>query len=219
MAAAQVVPPEVLPPEVVFVDVETTGLGAADRIVTLAAIHLDTASLSSGAPALDHIHLAFDPRRDCHPNAAAVHGYSDWDLRHQDLFAAHAAAIHAFLHRAPLVVAHNAAFDLRFVGQEFGKCGLPPLSGRTFCTMQTYRDRGHPGSSSLDAVCARIGARRGGARHGALEDAWLALRVFLWLHGRKGGLAMPETFRAGPTNWIVPPPVPEGPWPKRARKS
>ena len=207
-----------LPPQIVFVDVETTGLGAADRVVTLAALHLDTASLAGGPLALDAIHLAFDPRRDCHPDAAAVHGYSDWDLRHQDPFSAHAAAVHAFLHRAPVVVAHNAAFDLRFIAREFEKSGLPPLARPAFCTMQAYRARGHAGSASLDAVCRRIGASRSGARHGALEDAWLALRVYLWLHGRKGGPAMPEALRRGPSNWITPPPVPDGPWPKRARK-
>lgn len=208
-----------LPPEVVFVDVETTGLGAADRVVTLAAIHLDTVSLAAGEVALDHLHLAFDPRRDCHPGAAAVHGYSDWDLRHQDLFATHAATIHAFLHRAPLVVAHNAAFDLRFIEQEFRQCGLQPLARPHFCTMQTYRDRGHPGSASLDAVCRRIGAARAGVRHGALEDAWLALRVYLWLHGRKGALATPDAFRERPVNWVDPPPRPEGPLPRRTRKA
>lgn len=212
-----VVPP--LPPEVVFVDVETTGLGASDRVVTLAAIHLDTAHLSAGELVLDYLHFAFDPRRDCDPGAAAVHGYSDWDLRHQDLFAAHAATIHAFLHRASLIVAHNAAFDLRFIGQEFQKSGLPPLAQPHFCTMRAYRDRGHPGSSSLDAVCRRIGAARTGARHGALEDAWLALRVYLWLHGRKGALAMPDALRARPVNWIDPPPQPEGPLPRRTRKT
>lgn len=97
---------------------------------------------------------------------------------------------------------------------------MRPLASLAFCTMQTDRDRdrGHPGSSSLDAICTKIGARRAGARHGAPEDAWPALRVFLWLHGRKGALALPDTGRAGLRNGIAPPPMPDGPWPKRTRK-
>ncbi|UMY16873.1 3'-5' exonuclease [Methylobacterium organophilum] len=208
-----------LPPHVVAVDVETTGLGSGDRIVTLAAICLETSGLESGAIDLEYMHLAFDPRKDCHPAAAAVHGYSDWDLRHQDLFSHHAETIRSFIHRAPLIVAHNAAFDMRFICSAFEQSGVSPVTNPVFCTMEAYRKRGFSGSASLDAVCKKIGAVRYGARHGALEDAWLALKVYLWLHGWKGKFDTPEALRARPVNWVEPPPLPEGLLPSRARRS
>ena len=45
MAAAQILPPQIVPSIA-----ETTGLGAASRIVTLAAIPLDTASPATDGP-------------------------------------------------------------------------------------------------------------------------------------------------------------------------
>jgi hypothetical protein len=37
--------------------------------------------------------------------------------------------------------------------------------------------------ASLDAVSRKLGLARSTRQHGALEDAWLAMMVYLWLHG------------------------------------
>ena len=50
------------------------------------------------------------------------------------------------------------------------------------CTMKGYRALG--GSASLSAVCRHIKLARSGDLHGAIEDAWLAMQIYLWLHGR-----------------------------------
>ncbi|KMO41012.1 DNA polymerase III [Methylobacterium variabile] len=202
-----------LPSRLVAIDVETTGLAETDRMVSFGAVALDTASLAAGLPEVACHHLIFDPGRASHPRAEAVHGYDDWLLRHQDPAGIHAGTLAAVLAGADLVVAHNAAFDLGFLRRELHAAGLPPVAARVYCTMEAYRRRGEKGRAALDAVCRRIGLARAGTRHGALEDAWLALRAYLWLQACPVAVARPPL--SAPTNLRQVPPRPEGPLPPR----
>jgi DNA polymerase-3 subunit epsilon len=104
-------------------------------------------------------------------------------LRLQDPFAVHAADVWRFLTSYELLVAHNAAFDLRFINREMRLSGLPALTGPVYCTMKGYRALELGGSASLSAVCRHIKLARAGDLHGAIEDAWLAMQIYLWLHG------------------------------------
>ena len=61
--------------------------------------------------------------------------------------------------------------------------GLPVLKKRVFCTMKAYRALELGGSAALSAVCRRIRLARAGDQHDAIEDAWLAMQIYLWLHG------------------------------------
>src|SRR5208282_4945182 len=58
--------------------------------------------------------------------------------------------------------------------------GLSPVLTSTICTMLTYRARGE-GPASLDAIAEHLGLQRG-AIHSAVEDAWLTMQVYLWMH-------------------------------------
>jgi DNA polymerase-3 subunit epsilon len=208
-----------IPKRIVFLDVETTGLTEKDRVVTLAGVKLlDTDLLVTGKIHTEYLHLVFDPGRKSHPRAEAVHGYSDWVLRHQDSFDAYAEAIENFFSSADLVVAHNAEFDLGFYNREMDRAARRPVGIPDFCTMNTYRQRGFAGSCSLNAVCRNLGIARNGKLHGALEDAWLAMRVYLWLHERNLSADMPIEFTRAPTNFKPTPPVPLGPLPRRRRR-
>lgn len=206
-----------LPGKVAILDVETTGLHSADRIVSLAVIRLDTPALAHDKINLRLTHLIFDPGKKCHPEAARVHGHDEWTLRHQPFFSEHAADVREMLEEADVVVAHNAAFDLSFVNRELEAASLPPLTRSAFCTMQTYRAR-FAARASLNAVAARVGMARSGQRHGALEDAWLTMNVFLWLHDcprRYDFEACPER---GFRNFQPVPAMPAGELPPRKRR-
>jgi len=172
------------PASVLFVDVETTGLHGADRIVSLGAIRLPTFEMLTGVLQFDQIHLIFDPGRKSHPKAEEVHGYDDWILRHQQPFSDYAAPLFDFISSAGLVVAHNAEFDESFLAREFEAAGLqmPLMQSYCTCTMQAYRGWGLGGSASLSAICSRLAIGQRGQRHDALQDAWLAMQVYLWLH-------------------------------------
>jgi DNA polymerase-3 subunit epsilon len=200
-----------------FFDVETTGLHGSDRIVSLGIVQLEIAPLASNQFVFDSAHLIFDPGKKSHPKAKEVHGWSDWALRHQDKFETHCAAIAHYFKSAELIVAHNLDFDRRFIENEFALAGSALTSKPGFCTMRAWRER-IGGRAGLDAVLKQIGMRRSGNNHGALEDAWLAMRVFLWLN------ELPQPPDQGipnsePTNLRPVPQQPPGPLPRRTRNA
>jgi DNA polymerase III epsilon subunit-like protein len=79
--------------------------------------------------------------------------------------------------------AAGAAFDLRFINREMRLSGLPALTRPVYRTMKAYRALDLGGSASLSAVCRHIKLARAGDLHDAIEDAWLAMQIYLWLHG------------------------------------
>jgi DNA polymerase III subunit epsilon len=164
-------------------DVETTGLGNHDRIVSFGGIGMISRNLGKGRPELEYLYLVFDPGRANRRDAEQIHGFSDSALRLQDAFAVHAADIWRFLTFYELLVAHNAAFDLRFINREMRLSGLPALRRPVYCTMKGYRALDLGGSAALSAVCRHIKLARAGDLHDAIEDAWLAMQIYLWLHG------------------------------------
>jgi hypothetical protein len=103
--------------------------------------------------------------------------------RFRDRFEVHAAQVWRFLTSYELLVAHNAAFDFRFINREMTAAGLSSLARPIYCTMKGYRALGLGGSASLNAVCSQIKLARAGDLHDAIEDAWLAMQIYLWLHG------------------------------------
>jgi DNA polymerase III subunit epsilon len=172
-----------LPASVVFCDVETTGFGNDDRIVSFGGIGMISRKLTKGRPNLECVYLVFDPGRANRRAAEQIHGFSDSALRLQDPFAVHAAEIWRFLTSYELFVAHNAAFDVRFINREMTLSGLPALTRPVYCTMKGYRALDLGGSAALSAVCHHIKLARSGHLHDAIEDAWLAMQIYLWLHG------------------------------------
>jgi DNA polymerase-3 subunit epsilon len=185
-----------LPASVAFCDVETTGFGNQDRIVSLGAIGM-TRNLINGQPDLEYLYLVFNPGTANGRVAAKIHGFSDSALRIQDPFTVHAADVRRFLKSYELFVAHNAVFDLTFINREMSLSGLPALNRPVFCTMTSYRALELGGSAALNAVCRRIRLARAGALHDAIEDAWLAMQIYLWLHGyplqRRSRRSLPRT--------------------------
>ena len=190
--------PDRLPASVAFCDVETTGLGHHDRIVSFGGIGMISRDLANGR--LAHLYLVFDPGTENRRGAQQIHGFSDSALRLQDPFTVHAAKIRRFLSSHELVVAHNAAFDIRFINRELTLSGLPALTRPVYCTLKGYRALELGGSASLSAVCRHIKLARAGDLHDAIEDAWLAMQVYLWLHG----CPLPQQLRGSlpraPTN-------------------
>jgi len=195
-----------LPSKVLVCDVETTGLTSHDRIVTFAGIGMTTAPLASGQFNLSYSYLIFDPGRKNNPQAQRIHGYTDWVLKFQNPFSVYADELWRFISSYDLIVAHNASFDISFIDRELVAAGFPALSRPIFCTMQGYRALGMGGSASLDAICARIKLARASNVHGALEDAWLALQVYLWLHNCPLHATLPDTVPLIPTNFHEAPP-------------
>lgn len=204
-----------LPSSILFFDVETTGLHSRDRIVSFAGIGLQASSLTRSEREFSYSHLIFDPGKKSHLKAEEKHGYSDWVLRFQDPFTVHAEVIWNFLHSYDEIVAHNAKFDVEFINREFIIAGLPKISKPVYCTMEGFRTEGIGGSASLNSVCRGLELSRKSKQHGALEDAWLAMQVYLWLHRVPIMGNFPVSFPPTPINYREAPPAPDGQIPRR----
>jgi DNA polymerase-3 subunit epsilon len=97
----------------VFLDTETTGLSADDRVIELYLTHAGQSFYSR-----------FDPEgRLSSPQAFEVHRIPDADLIGEPYFKDKVDELIDHLEGAALV-AHNAPFDVRFLRQEFALAGV-----------------------------------------------------------------------------------------------
>ncbi|MFI9810929.1 exonuclease domain-containing protein [Saccharothrix variisporea] len=149
------------------VDVETTGFAArrSDRVVEVAVVQLD----ARGEPTGEWCTL-LNPGRDLGPQH--VHRISAADVWAAPTFAQVAGALTDRL-AGRVLVAHNLAFDARFLAAEFARLGVElELDG--LCTMRLAP----PGAGrSLRDCCAAVGIDLEDA-HSALHDARATARLF-----------------------------------------
>jgi DNA polymerase-3 subunit epsilon len=156
-----------LAPAVAFVDLETTGMTAAeDRVTDVAVVRVEGGAVSEWSTLVD-------PQRSI-PAAiqaltyAMVAGAPTFE-RIADEVAERIAGC--------VMVAHNARFDYAFLKHEFARLGRA-FSARVLCTVKLSR-RLYPlsGPHHLDALVERHGLAASG-RHRALGDARI-LRAFV----------------------------------------
>jgi len=164
-----------LPPDLVFVDLETTGGRAAvDRIIEVGIIRLRHGELIEEWSSLVY------PERFIPAYIEAFTGISNQMVADAPPFAAIAAQVRRKL-EGGVFVAHNARFDYSFLRAEFLRSDMS-FSAQVLCTVKLSR-RLFPEHvrHNLDAVMERNGLTCG-ARHRALGDArvlhdfWVKLR-------------------------------------------
>ena len=181
--------------EIIF-DTETTGLDphTGDRMVEIGCVEV-----FNRVPTGKTYHAYFHPERDMPAEAEAIHGLSEAFLSDKPKFAECVEALLQFIGDSPLV-AHNAAFDFRFLNAELALCGFPAVAmDRMVDTIAIAKTR-HPGAKlSLDALCTRYGIDRSHrTKHGALLDAELLAQVYIELHGgRQIGLELAADVGSG----------------------
>jgi DNA polymerase-3 subunit epsilon len=170
------------------VDVETTGFAASgrDRLVEVAVVAVDRSGVIT-----DEWCTLVNPGRDLGPQH--IHRISAGDARRAPSFAQVAGALAAKL-AGRVLVAHNLAFDARFLAAEFDRLGLPvPVSAELgLCTMAlgaAYLP--HRSGRSLKASCDAAGVELRDA-HSALDDALAAAGLLAHYLTRAG---RPEPWR------------------------
>jgi DNA polymerase-3 subunit epsilon len=167
----------------IVVDTETTGLDHAngDRVIEIGCVEI-----VNRIPTGREFHRYFNPQRDVHVEALAVHGLSGDFLKDKPLFGEVADEWLAFIGDAPIVM-HNAAFDVAFLNAELQRVPKPPLnSERVVDTLLLARRRHPAGPNSLDALCKRYGIDNSQrSKHGALLDSLLLARVYVELLGER----------------------------------
>ncbi|MEM1126635.1 MAG: exonuclease domain-containing protein [Bacteroidota bacterium] len=161
---------------VVF-DTETTGLRPAegDAVISVGAVRIVNRRLR----AEETFDRLVDPRRPVPLASIRIHGIQPSLLKGQPTITEVLPAFHRFVEDTVLV-AHNAAFDLRFLHRDAARCGLtfehPVLDTLLLSSALLPGHEDH----SLDAVAERLGVAVTG-RHTALGDALTTGGVFLKL--------------------------------------
>ncbi|MGH8430589.1 MAG: exonuclease domain-containing protein [Solimonas sp.] len=156
-------------------DTETTGLepSAGDEIISIGAARIVNGRL------LRHetFEQLVDPRRPLSRKSIEIHGIEQAMLRGQPGIEEVLPAFHRFC-EATVLVAHNAAFDMRFLQLKETRTGLrfdqPVLDTLLLSAVL------HPNLNAhrLEAIAERLGVNLIG-RHNALGDAFATGEVFL----------------------------------------
>ncbi|MEW6514386.1 MAG: exonuclease domain-containing protein [Pseudomonadota bacterium] len=156
-------------------DTETTGLqpSAGDEIIQIGAVRIVNGRLLRH----ENIDQIIDPQRPLRPEGIPIHGITEEMVRGQPTIATILPQFHAFC-TGTVLVAHNAAFDMRFLQLKEDKLGIrftqPVLDTLLLSAVI------HPNQEShkLEAIAERLGITIIG-RHTALGDAIVTAEVFL----------------------------------------
>jgi DNA polymerase-3 subunit epsilon len=156
-------------------DTETTGLApaAGDEIVSIGAVRIVNGRL------LEHeaFEQLVDPGRAMSPEASRITGIETAMLANQPALARVLPAFHQFC-EGTVLIAHNAAFDLRFLRLKEEATGIrftQPVLDTLLLSAVIHPDFE---SHGLEAIAERMGVNPIG-RHTALGDAIMTGEVFL----------------------------------------
>lgn len=170
-----------LPDDAIVFDTETTGFDpeSGDRIVEIGAVRM-----LDGLPTKDKFHVYVNPGRSVPQAAVDVHGLTAEFLTAYDPFEFIAQGFLDFVGDLPLV-AHNAAFDAKFINHELMAIGLAPYAENRFYDSLAVARRLYPGATAnLDALCRRHNISLDGRdKHGALLDSELLADVIVEMGG------------------------------------
>ena len=191
----------------IVLDTETTGMnqGAGahylgHRIIEIGCVELINRKLTG-----NHYHVYLNPDMPIDPEAIAVHGITDEDVKDCPRFAEIAQDFINFIKDAE-IIAHNAPFDVGFMDHEFGKLAgkLPRTTDICEVTdsLAVAKDKFPGQKNNLDALCKRLGIDNSHRQlHGALLDAEILADVYLLMTGGQTDLELsPENGDANGSN-------------------
>jgi len=156
-------------------DTETTGLNptAGDEIISIGAVRI----VNNRLLRYETYEQLIDPKRPIDPLSQTIHGISNEMLRGQPTIDIVLPQFHEYCADAVLI-AHNAAFDLRFLQLKEASTGVRFTQPVLDTLLLSEVLHPHQESHALEAICGRLGVKIL-ARHTALGDALVTGEVFL----------------------------------------
>jgi DNA polymerase-3 subunit epsilon len=188
--------PEAYPDGYAVVDVETTGLGRDDRIVSAAVYRLD-----ARGDVQDHWYSPVNPQRD--PGPVWIHGLTGAMLADAPLFPEIAAELADRLD-GRVLVAHNAVFDWSMLAREYARANSAAPVEHRLCTIVLSKELRLPlANHKLESLAAHYGVVQQRAHH-ALDDARVLAESFRpSLHlAAEVGLRLPLHACRPLTEWV-----------------
>ncbi|MDO8248379.1 MAG: exonuclease domain-containing protein [Rhodoferax sp.] len=156
-------------------DTETTGLepSAGDEIIQIGATRIVNGRLLRN----ETIDQLIDPKRHLKPESISIHGITEEMVKGQPTIAQVLPIFHEFCEDTVLV-AHNAAFDMRFLQLKEASTGIVFQHPVLDTLLLSALIHPHQESHRLEAIAERLGINVIG-RHTALGDAIVTGEVFL----------------------------------------
>jgi DNA polymerase-3 subunit epsilon len=196
--------PDGYPEGYAVVDVETTGLGGDDRIVSAAVYRLD-----ARGEVQDHWYSPVNPQRD--PGPVWIHGLTGAMLADAPLFPEIAGELAERL-AGRVLVAHNAVFDWSMLAREYARARSTAPVEHRLCTIVLAKELRLPlANHKLESLAAHYGVVQRRAHH-ALDDARVLAEAFRpSLHlAAAADLPLPLHACRPLTEWVdsAPPQVP-----------
>ena len=107
-----------------------------------------------------------------------IHGIRPEDTENSPAFPFVWDELSAYLAETPVLVAHNAAFDMSCIRSSLGQYGLPKPDVTYYCSLRAARHLYDFSCNKLDYLCAKFEIPMG-AHHRAGDDAEMCARLFL----------------------------------------
>jgi len=154
-----------------FIDVETTGLSPREaRVCEVAAVSF------RGPDRVATLAELINPGGPIPPEVSRIHGITDAMVKDSPSFGGVAPRLLALLENSVLV-AHNAEFDLGFLGAEFGRVGLKLPRLYYVDTLAIARKSWKFKSNRLGNIAAELNIANGNW-HRALSDVEMTRQIF-----------------------------------------
>lgn len=158
-------------PEIVVIDVETTGLDPVeDRIVEIAIIRIKEGSIEEKLVTL------LNPEMRIPPDVSYIHGITDNQIKKAPFFRDIASRVLEIVNGKTLLV-HNADFDIPFLKNELSRCGMELSGIKVIDTLAIARNYFCFPNNSLSTIAVHYNIDTSGL-HRAEADAMLTYKIF-----------------------------------------